>query len=278
MTVTPFNLHFVGGGNMAASLIGGLIESGFPANCIQVTDPNDDIQASLKERFGVVASEVLSLGAADAVVLCVKPQIMPAVLPTLVPAGLSEAALVISVAAGVTLNSMAKGLGSDRSQQSIIRAMPNTPALIQKGLTVLFANEAVTEAQKKQADLIGAAVGAVGWVDHEALLDPVTALSGSGPAYYFLFMEAMMQAAEAQGLTQDQARDWVLKTAEGAVALAASSDVDVAELRRRVTSPRGTTEAALNTFIERGLHDTVARAMMAASDRARELAAEFGNE
>ena len=211
---------------------------------------------------------------ADVIILAVKPQVLEQVCTDLQP-HLSHNPLIISIAAGIDIPSLSHWLGSD---VAIVRCMPNTPALVQTGASGLYANHHTSDNQKVLAAQILEAVGIVQWLDNEALIDPVTAVSGSGPAYYFLFMEAMIDAGVAQGLSRETATELTLQTALGAAKLAQSSDVDVAELRRRVTSPNGTTEQAILSFEKDNLRQTVSRAMDACSDRSREMARELGVE
>ena len=185
---------------------------------------------------------------------------------------MNEDTVVISIAAGITTGSLQSWLGG---HGAIVRCMPNTPALVQTGASGLFASQQVSEAQRNQAEAILSAVGIVTWLDSEALIDPVTAVSGSGPAYFFMMMEAMIEAGVEQGLSLEEASQLTIQTALGAAKLAQSSDVDVAELRRRVTSPNGTTEQAVKAFEAGGLKDLVAAAMTACRDRSIELAAEL---
>jgi pyrroline-5-carboxylate reductase len=205
---------------------------------------------------------------ADVVVLAVKPQILKEVALAIAPA-LTQQTLILSVAAGITTDSMAKWLGQELA---IVRSMPNTPSLLQLGASGAFANANCSVEQRQIGNDILAAVGIVEWVDSEALLNPVTAVSGSGPAYYFLMMEAMIDAGVAMGLDRDSASKLTIQTALGAARLAQTADVDVAELRRRVTSPGGTTEQAINSFEQNQIRATFTCAMKAASDRGAELA------
>jgi pyrroline-5-carboxylate reductase len=207
------------------------------------------------------------------VILAVKPQVMSQVTADIQPATAAPTPLVISIAAGIPISSLEQGLGETTP---IVRCMPNTPALLRCGATALFANPATNAEQRQVAENMLAAVGTVCWVSSEAQLDAVTALSGSGPAYFFLFMEAMVNAGEELGLPVDVARDLCLQTALGSARMAAQGDVPLAELRRRVTSPGGTTERAIRSFEENGLRATVEAAMEAAHDRAREMARELG--
>ena len=266
-------LTFVGAGNMAASIIGGLIQQGFAANEITACDPNDAALSHLNTEFGIQTQtdNVAVCQSADVVVLAVKPQVMKAVCTSISPA-LSHQPMVISIAAGITLTQLDQWLGH---QLPLVRCMPNTPALVQKGATGLFANDRVSSEQKALAESLLNSVGESIWLASEQLLDSVTAVSGSGPAYFFMLMESMIDAGVKQGLTKEQATRLTLQTAEGAAILAQRSDVDVAELRRRVTSPGGTTEQAIATFEKQGFASMVDEAMQACAQRAVTLAEEF---
>jgi len=272
--VTSPQLAFIGAGNMASALIGGLIKQGFSAERIIASDP---LPAMLDKLRGVAPVRVTSdniaaVAEADVVVLAVKPQVMKQVLQPLAKALQQRKPLIISIAAGIEIASIARWLGGDLP---IVRCMPNTPALVQLGATGLFANASVSAEQKKLADSILRAVGIALWVDKEAQLDAVTAVSGSGPAYFFLVMEAMRDAGVKLGLSRDVAEQLTLQTALGAARMAVDSDVDVAELRRRVTSPNGTTERAIASFENDNLRAIFERALNACDARSRELAKEL---
>lgn len=266
------NITFIGGGNMAASLISGLCQAGHDSTRIHVVDPNAEQRAHLAQRFAVhthADANTDPVVQSDVWLLAVKPQIMAEVVRGLAHIIGTHQPLVISIAAGVPLAALRTWLAADLA---FVRCMPNTPALIGCGATGLYADDSVSAAQKHSADSILATAGSTIWVPSEALLDAVTATSGSGPAYYFAFMEAMQAAAEAQGLDADSARTLVLHTALGAARMALESGDDPATLRRNVTSPGGTTEQALNTFAAGDLQALVAAAMRAAADRADSLA------
>ncbi|QQD18420.1 pyrroline-5-carboxylate reductase [Spongiibacter nanhainus] len=270
-------IGFIGGGNMAASIIGGLLASGVPGNHIRVGEPNaksrDKLQALGDIQVGADNDAVISQS--DIVVLAVKPQVMRSVLESLATPLRERRPLLISIAAGVTTGAMNDWLGDNLA---IVRCMPNTPALLQSGATGLFANAAVSDTQRQQAGAILEAVGLAVWVEKEVQLDAVTAVSGSGPAYFFLMMEAMQASGEKLGLDADTARQLTLQTALGAARMALEGDVDVAELRRRVTSPNGTTERAIGLFEQGGLRQLVEQALTGARDRADELAKELEGE
>jgi len=273
------NICFIGGGNMATSLIGGLIAQGHAANSISVSDPNEAQREQLTTQYGIntFADCALALADADIVVLAVKPQVMKDVALIVAKAAeqSSKQPLFVSIAAGINLYSLQQWLGKD---QAIVRCMPNTPSLIQLGATGLFANEQTSIVQKNLAETVLKAAGIVQWVQSEAEIDAVTAVSGSGPAYYFLLMEAMIDAGIELGLSRETASELTIQTAIGAAQMAKESDVDVAELRRRVTSPGGTTEEAINTFEGAHLRDIVKAALSAANRRSGELALMLGEE
>jgi pyrroline-5-carboxylate reductase len=273
------NICFIGGGNMATSLIGGLIAQGHSADSIVVSDPNESQRDQLTTQYGIktFADCGPALVNADIVLLAVKPQVMKVValnIASAIPADAKQP-IFVSIAAGINLFSLQSWLGE---QQAIVRCMPNTPSLIQLGASGLFANEHTSISQKNLAETVLKAAGIVQWVQSEAEIDAVTAVSGSGPAYYFLLMEAMIDAGVELGLSRDTARELTLQTAIGAAQMAKESDVDVVELRRRVTSPGGTTEQAINSFESAHLRDIVQAALNAAHRRSGELAQLLGEE
>ena len=274
--MTQPNLSFIGGGNMARSLIGGLIADQWPADRIQATDPNAEQRNRLAASFDIRtgSDNSTAAGTADVVVLAVKPQVMQSVANDIAAAVQQKQPLVISIAAGIRATDLDRWLGG---QVALVRCMPNTPALVQSGATALFANTRVSAAQRDLAESILRAVGLTLWLDDEALMDAVTALSGSGPAYFFLMLEALQAAGEQLGLPADAARLLALQTAFGAAKMALESEEDPATLRQRVTSPGGTTERALKTLEDGGLRELMARALTAARDRSRELADQLGN-
>ncbi|HET6725293.1 MAG TPA: pyrroline-5-carboxylate reductase [Gammaproteobacteria bacterium] len=263
-------ITFIGGGNMATALIGGLIASGVPPALIRVGEPDADRRAALQRDYGIhaQADNVAAIDGADVVVFAVKPQVLPDIARSAAAAIAVGRPLVMSIAAGVTTSALSGWLGGD---VAMVRAMPNTPALIGKGAAGLYANAAVSAAGRNTATAIMEAAGDVIWIDDEDLMDAVTAVSGSGPAYFFLVIELMEQAAVELGLEPADARRLVTQTALGAASMAKAGDVDAAELRRRVTSPGGTTAAALAVFEEGGIGNLVTRALRAARDRGREL-------
>lgn len=270
-------IAFVGGGNMARSLIGGLLADGMPPQNIWVADPNESVLRGHQQRFAVhtTADNGEAVRHAQVIVLAVKPQVAKEVAQTLGPAVQDRQPLVISIAAGIRESDLRGWLGIDTA---IVRTMPNTPALVGSGATALFANPAVNKEQKNLAESILRAVGMTLWVDDEGLMDAVTALSGSGPAYFFLIMEAMEQAGHRLGLPHDTARLLTLQTAFGAAKMALESNEELSALRQRVTSPGGTTERAVKVLQEHRLEAVFDEALRAAHQRSVELATMFGGK
>jgi pyrroline-5-carboxylate reductase len=272
MTDTHFRIAFIGGGNMAGAIIGGLVRQGLPAAQIAVVEPFDEARARLARQFGIQADEKAgpALAAADLVVWAVKPQTFKEA------AGQARAhvhkALHLSVAAGIRSGSIAQWLGTER----IVRSMPNTPALVGKGMTALYARAAVGEADKQRVEQVIATTGEHLWVGEERHLDAVTALSGSGPAYVFYFLEAMTQAGTEMGLDAGQARRLAVGTFAGASELARASSEPLQVLRERVTSKGGTTYAALTSLEQDQVKAAFVKALHAACKRAEELGDEFG--
>lgn len=269
-SATP--LAFIGGGNMARSLIGGLIARGHAAHAIHVAEPVESLRDALARDFGVHVHDTATAAATDANVwlLAVKPQVMRTVCGDLSALAQARRPLAISIAAGITAAQLEAWLGGD---VAVVRAMPNTPALLGAGITGLFANARAGQAQRETAATLLAAVGPTVAVSDETLMDAVTAVSGSGPAYVFLMAEAMEAAAKAEGLPDDAARALVLQTLLGAARMLVEGGEAPAELRRRVTSPNGTTQAAIETFQAGGFEALVAKAIHAATERGRELSA-----
>lgn len=268
-------ISFIGGGNMARSIIGGLVNQGYSAGNLTASDPNAEALTALNRDFGVrtVSDNAKAVAEAQVVVLAVKPQVMKTVCLDLAPHLLPQC-LVISIAAGISCGSLRQWLGA---QRHIVRAMPNTPALVLSGASGLYAADGVTVEEKQLAEQLLKAVGTVAWVAEENLIDAVTAVSGSGPAYFFLLLEAMVDAGVQQGLERNTARQLAVQTALGAARLAASDgDLELAELRRRVTSPGGTTERAIMAFEQHQFRQTVDIAMQACANRARQMADELG--
>ena len=268
-------ITFLGGGNMASALIGGLLTKGFPASDITVVEINVDGQHLLRQKFGVncMAAPAPSALACDALVLAVKPQQLRDACAPLAP--LLRQQLVISIAAGIRLDDLSRWLGG---YQRLVRVMPNTPALIGAGVSGLYALPAVSEAERMGAERILQAVGSTLWVADEARIDAVTAISGSGPAYVFLLIEAMQAAALELGFTPSQARQLSIETVLGSARLALGSEETAATLRERVTSKGGTTEAALSLMGQRGVKEAIVAGALAAQARSRELGDLLGKE
>ena len=265
------SIAFIGGGNMATSLIGGLLADGWPAKQIFASEPDATRGKTLAESYGINVSHnnAQTTANADVIVLAVKPQVMADVAGDIASSAQARKPLIISIAAGVRIVDLQRWLGDQ--DLAIVRTMPNTPALLRTGATALFANANANSAQRECAETIMRAVGVTAWVKTESALDSVTAISGSGPAYFFLFMEALQEAAEQLGLDAETARILSLQTAFGAAKMALESTDSPAILRQRVTSPGGTTERAIAVFEEQGLRQMVAAAAQAAAARSVEL-------
>jgi len=268
-------LAFIGGGHMAAALISGLLRRGLPNHRCIVADPSPEQRRCLVEDYGIAATDdnAAAANSADIIVLAVKPQQMRAVALGLAPHLDTSRALLISVAAGIPHAALTRWIGRNIA---IVRAMPNRPALNGCGATGLYAPSQVGAAHRALAESVMAAVGATVWVEQESQMDTVTALSGSGPAYFFLFMEALEAAAEQRGLPREIAHRLTVETAFGAAQMARQSPDSLSVLREQVTSKGGTTAAALKVLEAAGLHVIVAQAVAAADHRSAELAAEFG--
>jgi pyrroline-5-carboxylate reductase len=272
---SPSRIAFIGGGNMARSLISALIRAGTRADAIAVAEPNADLRAALARDFDVpthVHARDAARGA-DVLVLAVKPQVLKSVCAELADVVAGTRPLVISIAAGIRIAQLRDWLGSDGLP--IVRSMPNTPALIGAGATGLIANDAASPEQRAEAEAILGTAGSTVWIDHEDLMDTVTALSGSGPAYFFLLVEALEDAAVAQGLPRATARALATQTCHGAGRMLVEDGEPPTVLRERVTSPGGTTAAALDAFSSGGLRDLVASAIDAATRRGRELSEKY---
>ena len=269
-------LTFIGGGNMAAALIAGLAGQMTPGENIHVVDPNPAQLERLADSFGVSTAAAIDekVAASDVIVLAVKPQQMRAVAAALAPQ-LGKSPLVLSIAAGIRSADLLRWLDA---YAAIVRCMPNTPALIGQGITGMVAMAGVSSAHREAADSIMQAVGQTVWLDDEALIDPVTAVSGSGPAYVFYFIEAMQQAAAELGLSAEQGKQLALATFTGAAQLAAQSPDDVSTLRERVTSKGGTTYAALQSMEQAGVKQAIVAAVKAAAARGVELGKELGRD
>lgn len=263
---------FIGGGNMARSLIGGLIANGAAPGSIRVAAPSESTRRGLEADFGVATFQTAAEAVQGAQVwmFAVKPQVMRGVCEDLQAAARATRPVAVSVAAGITSTQMERWLGGDAA---VVRAMPNTPSMLGAGVTGLYANPKVDAQGRQQAEAVLATAGVTVWIDDEKKMDAVTAASGSAPAYIFLLAEAMEDAAISQGLPDDAARTLVLQTILGAARMLTESGESPAQLRRRVTSPGGTTHAAIETFENGGLRTLVARAMDRATERGRELSA-----
>ncbi|PPU75786.1 pyrroline-5-carboxylate reductase [Xanthomonas cucurbitae] len=266
------SIAFIGGGNMARSLIAGLIRQGVPAARIRVAEPVVELRAALSRDFGVETWEDACQAAdgADTWLLAVKPQVMPAVCAQLADLAQARQPLLVSIAAGITATQLQRWCGGD---VAVVRAMPNTPALLGAGVTGLYASARVSQAQRAQATRLLQSAGVTVWIEEETQMDAVTAVSGSGPAYVFLLAEAMEAAAQAQGLPADTARTLVLQTLLGASRMLTESGEAPEVLRRRVTSPNGTTQAAIETFQAGGFEALAGKAIAAATERGRSLSA-----
>ncbi|MEO6352257.1 MAG: pyrroline-5-carboxylate reductase [Oxalobacteraceae bacterium] len=268
-------ISFIGGGNMATALISGLAGKFTASADIHVVDPNPASLGKLTQQFGVTTSSQIDakVASSDVIVLAVKPQQMREVAAHLLPHLTTQ--LLLSIAAGIRAPDLSRWL---KGHAAIVRCMPNTPALIGQGITGMVAMQGVSAAQRDAANGIMQAVGSTVWLDDEAQIDAVTAVSGSGPAYVFYFIEAMQQAAQELGLSAEQGKQLAITTFVGAAHLAAQSAEPVAVLRERVTSKGGTTYAALTSMDASGVKDSVIRAVKAAAARGRELGEEMGRD
>ena len=272
MSNTSRHIAFIGGGNMASAIIGGLIRQGMQPKQITVVEPFAETAAKLHKDFGITVLSAAgdALAQADLVVWAVKPQMFSEAAAPVMPH--TGKALHLSVAAGIRTDSICRWVGTDR----VVRCMPNTPALVGQGITALFPDPCVTAADKALVEQVIGTTGQYLWVDKESQLDAVTALSGSGPAYVFYFLEAMTEAGVGMGLSAEQAYKLAVATFSGASALAAASTESPEVLRQRVTSKGGTTYAAITAMEAAGIKPAFVKAMQAAEQRARELGDEFG--
>jgi len=268
------NICFIGGGNMAQALIGGLLSRGLPTTRITVSDPVEQIRQILEEKgIQTTTDNVEAIQNADVVVLAVKPQVLATVLQPL--KGLLSDKLVISIIAGAEIQTISELIGGS---QRIVRVMPNTPALVQTGAHGIYASEAVNAQDRELTSQILAATGLTIWVDSEAQIDAVTAVSGSGPAYFFYLMESMIRAGKNLGLDEKVATALTLQTALGAAQMAITSSHSPSELRKNVTSPNGTTQAALEVFDRAQISQNIQAALAAAQKRSQELAQELSEK
>jgi len=264
---------FIGGGNMASCLIGGMLANGFSSQDIMVSEPNEASRQRIASTHGILTTKdnIAAVSQADIVVLAVKPQILGTVASPLA-AALGHGPIVVSIAAGIPVSALQNWLGQTLK---IVRAMPNTPAMVQSGATGLFASQSLSADQQSIIENIFTAVGYACWVDQESQIDAVTAVSGSGPAYFFLIYEAMLKVAQELGLDNQTSSQLTLHTALGAARLALASDKTPEELRQQVTSPGGTTQAAIESFQSQDLENVFRVAMTGALDRAKEMSDDF---
>lgn len=271
------HITFIGAGNMSGSIIGGLVNNGYPASHITASAPTKVNLEKLAAQYKINIStdNHKSAAEADILILGVKPQILQAVCMDLAPALANKKPLVITIAAGIETSHIQSWLGKELP---IIRCMPNTPALVAQGASGLFANSKVSAEQQQQADEIFTAVGITEWVEHEDQMHAITALSGSGPAYFFLIMEALEDAAVKAGIPRENARKLGIQTVLGAAEMAKQSNIEPAQLKRNVMSPGGTTERAIQSFEDGGLRDLFDTAIYAATQRSKELAELLGNK
>ena len=276
MSKSP-TISFIGAGNMASAIIGGMLDSGFQAGDIWVSAPDDSHLQSIRNRFGVsiTTDNRYCAQQADMVVLAVKPQVMADVCRDIAPVVQNTQPLIVSIAAGLNADTLDEWLGGGLP---VVRVMPNTPSLVGKGAAGLFANEKVSKEQKTMVQTVFESIGTALWVDDEALIHGVTALSGSGPAYFFLMLEALEAAATDAGIEPATARKLAIQTMAGAAEMAARSEHDPAQLKRNVMSPGGTTERAINTFEDGGMRDLVKKAYDAAFERSQEMSKELADK
>jgi pyrroline-5-carboxylate reductase len=269
------SILFIGGGNMASCIIGGMISNGFSADDIMVSGSGEESRQRLEKTYGIktMADNQAAARQADLIVLAVKPQIMRTVATDLA-LSLDHRPAIVSVAAGIPLSALENWLGNSLA---IVRAMPNTPAKVLSGATGLFANPQVDVEQKTIVEKIFAAIGYACWVDTEAQIDAVIAVSGSGPAYFFRIMEIMQKVGQELGLPAQIARDLSINTVLGAARMATESGTSATQLREQVTSPGGTTQAALQSFEQQNLEDVFRKAMNSALDRAEVMSADLGS-
>lgn len=276
MSTSP-TISFIGAGNMASAIIGGMLDSGFQAGDIWVSAPDDNHLQSLRKRFGisVTTDNRYCAEQADIVILAVKPQVMADVCRDIAPMVQNTRPLMVSIAAGLTSDTLDEWLGGGLP---LVRVMPNTPSLVGKGAAGLFANNQVKDKQKKMVQSVFESIGSALWVEDENLLHAVTALSGSGPAYFFLMLEALESAATEAGIEADTARALAIQTMAGAAEMAGRSEHDPAQLKRNVMSPGGTTEQAIHTFEDGGLRELVKKAYGAAFERSQEMSKELADK
>jgi pyrroline-5-carboxylate reductase len=270
-------IGFIGGGNMATSLLGGLVGDNCQPGNIQVAEPDAARREALASHYGITttADNNALAAAVDVVVLAVKPQVMPEVCRGIADTVQEKQPLILSIAAGLRIADIDRWLGGNCA---IVRTMPNTPALVQSGATALFANDRVSTGQRELAEGVMRSVGLTLWLERESQMDAVTALSGSGPAYFFLIIELLQQAGVKLGLSEESARLLAVQTAFGAAKMALESPEESTTLRERVTSPGGTTERAIGILEEGGIRALFVKALEGARDRAGELAVQLGEK
>ena len=271
------NVTFIGAGNMASAIFGGMIESGYPREAITATSPDDAMLAPLRERYGIhtETDNNTAVANADVVVLAVKPQIMHDVCAAMRDGVQERKPLIVSVAAGLTAETLERWLGGELP---VIRCMPNTPSLVGSGASGLYANRLVNDDQKTLPTSLMEAVGLVEWVEKEVLLEAVTAVAGSAPAYFYLVFEALEEAGVKLGLPAESARRLAVQTGLGAAQMVQQGDTDPAQLRRNVMSPNGTTERAVNHLEQAGLRQIFLEAAEVCAARAREMGEELGQK
>ena len=277
MQLGESKISFIGAGNMASAIIEGLIENGVDAASIIASDPSAEKLESMQARLGigVTTDNSVAVSSADIVVLAVKPQVLAQVIDPLKAQFEANLPVVVSIAAGIEMQSLQAWLGES---VPIVRCMPNTPAQVLEGASGLYANALVSDAQKQVIEELFAAVGYATWVDSESLIHAVTAVSGSGPAYFFLMISEMAKAGEALGLEADAAKRLAAQTALGAARMVLDSELPAEQLKLNVMSPGGTTERAIHVFESEGLPELVSKAMNACADRSKEMAELLGNK
>ena len=275
MKLDELNISFIGAGNMASAIIEGLIENGVSPKRVTASDPSQDKLTQMAETLGIntTTDNVEAVRAADIVLLCVKPQVLEAVVAPMKDALAAQSPVVVSIAAGIEVSSLQKWLGEDIA---IVRVMPNTPAQVLEGASGLYATEKVSAEQKQAVEDVFAAIGVARWVASEKLIHAVTAVSGSGPAYFFLMISEMAKAAEKLGLSAEDAKQLAAQTALGSAKMVLESDLPAEQLKKNVMSPGGTTERAFHVFENEGLPQLVEKAMTACADRSIEMAALLG--
>ena len=277
MQLNTSKISFIGAGNMASAIIEGLIENGVEPSLLLASDPTPEKLDEMGSRLGigVTTDNAIAVSSADVVVLAVKPQVMAQVIEPLKAQFEARKPVVISIAAGIEMSSLQTWLGDG---VPIVRCMPNTPAQVLEGASGLYANAHVSDSQKQVAEGLFSAVGYAVWVDDESLIHAVTAVSGSGPAYFFLMISEMAKAGVALGLEAESAKRLAAQTALGAAKMVLQSELPAEQLKRNVMSPGGTTERAIHVFENEGLPELVSKAMTACADRSKEMAALLGDK